>query len=327
MNGLWSLLRCPVTGEPLRFEGTAGEGERPESGSLVTPSGRHYPVTGGVPRFVEASNYAESFGMQWNHFSGTQLDSHSGHPISAERFWHATAWQPRDLAGKRVLDLGCGSGRFAEVALGAGAHVCAVDYSTSVDACRRNLGAHPHLLVVQADVYALPFAPGSFDFVYSLGVLQHTPDVARAFAALPPMVAPGGQFCVDFYERSWKSALLPKYWLRPLTKHMPKQRLFGLLQQLVPVLLPVSVTLGKVPVIGRHLRRVVPVANYVGELPLDERQQLEWSLLDTFDWLSPAYDNPQDAATVRRWLERAGLTNIEVLKAGHLVGRGRRPGV
>ena len=79
--------------------------------------------------------------------------------------------------------------------------------------------------------------------------------------------------------------------------------------------------MGKIPKIGGQLKRVVPVANYVGELPLDERQQLEWSLLDTFDWLSPAYDQPQTAATVRGWLEGAGMQHVEVLKAGHLVGR------
>jgi SAM-dependent methyltransferase len=180
------------------------------------------------------------------------------------------------------------------------------------------------LLVVQADIYALPFAPGAFDFVYSLGVLQHTPDVARAFASLPPMVKPGGKLCVDFYEKSWKSALLPKYWLRPFTKRMSKPRLFALLQAWVPRLLPLSSVVGKLPVVGGQLKRIVPVANYVGSLPLDDRQQLEWSLLDTFDWLSPEFDNPQNAATVREWLELGGLERIEVLKAGHLVGRAVR---
>jgi SAM-dependent methyltransferase len=183
------------------------------------------------------------------------------------------------------------------------------------------LGHHPNLLVVQGDIYALPFAPGSFDFVYSLGVLQHTPDVARAFASLPPMVKPGGKLCVDFYEKSWKSALLPKYWLRPFTKRMSKPRLFALLQAWVPRLLPVSSSSASCPWSADNSRESCPSRNYVGSLPLDDRQQLEWSLLDTFDWLSPEFDNPQTAATVRDWLQRAGLERIEVLKAGHLVGR------
>ncbi len=120
---------------------------------------------------------------------------------------------------------------------------------------------------------------------------------------------------------SWKSALLPKYWLRPFTKRISKPRLFALLQTLVPKLLPVSCLVAKVPAVGGQLKRLVPVANYVGELPLDEQQQLEWSLLDTFDWLAPEFDNPQTPTTIGRWLQEAGMERIEVLKAGHLVGR------
>jgi hypothetical protein len=60
-------------------------------------------------------------------------------------------------------------------------------------------------------------------------------------------------------------------------------------------------------------------------LPLSEKQHLEWSLLDTFDWFSPEFDNPQTPRTVTRWLHDAGLEQIEVLKLGHLVGRGTAP--
>ena len=142
---------------------------------------------------------------------------------------------------------------------------------------------------------------------------------------LTPMLANGGKICVDFYQQSWKSSLLPKYWLRPLTKRLSKIRLFSILEYLVPKLLPLSMLVGKFPLLGHQLKRLVPVANYVGDLPLDEKQQLEWSVLDTFDWLSPEYDNPQKPRTIRLWLEAAGMENIEVLKAGHLVGRGTKP--
>jgi len=93
----------------------------------------------------------------------------------------------------------------------------------------------------------------------------------------------------------------------------------------VPALLPLSRALARVPVIGRQLKRVVPVANYFGELPLTEQQQMEWSMLDTFDWFSPEFDQPQNWRTIRIWLENTGMADVEVLKAGHLVGRGRKP--
>ena len=117
-------LRCPLTGQTLISEPNmtvkAEDGDI-ESGWLVSQDGRNrYPIRNGIPRFVLKSNYADNFGMQWNHFAKTQLDSHSGHPISTERFWKATGWNPDDLRDRWILDVGCGSGRFAEVALSAG---------------------------------------------------------------------------------------------------------------------------------------------------------------------------------------------------------------
>jgi SAM-dependent methyltransferase len=299
---------------------------RVRSGWLVSEGDEYrYPIRNFIPRFVPESNYADNFGMQWNRFRTTQLDSNSGHPISANRFWRTTGWRREDLAGKWVLDAGCGAGRFSEIALDCNAKVIAVDYSSAVEAAYANLKRYPNLHVVQGNIYALPFPKGFFQFVYSLGVLQHTPDVAGAFAALPPMVAPGGSLCVDFYEKSWKSWFLPKYWLRPITKRISGARLCTILESSVPKLLPLSVRLGRVPLLGDWLKRLVPVANYVGLFPLSDRQHLEWSLLDTFDALSPEFDNPQSHGTVKRWLEEAGLERAEVLKAAHLVGRGVVP--
>lgn len=325
-TNLLELLRCPRTGSRLTLVDSKLEDGQIKEGLLVSEGGMNrYPVRGFIPRFVPESNYADNFGIQWNLFRQTQLDSYSGHPISAERFWKATGWVPRSLSGQWVLDCGCGAGRFAEVALSAGAQVIALDYSSAVEACYANLRQHPNLHVVQGDIYALPFGKGSFPFVYSLGVLQHTPDVGKAVLSLPPMLSAGGRLSIDFYENTWKSKLLPKFWLRPMTKRMSSAKLFELLQRLVPVLFSISVRLGRVPKVGSLLHRVVPVANYKGILPLSDEQLREWALLDTFDWLAPEFDNPQTAAAVRGWLQQAGLKEVEVLNAGHLAGRGRAP--
>lgn len=322
---LLSLLRCPVSRQMLTVEGGASASGNIESGWLVTADGNHrYPIHNGIPRFVPESNYADNFGMQWNHFRQTQLDSHSGHPISADRFWLATGWKPTDLRGQWVLDAGCGAGRFAEVALTAGANVVALDYSSAADACYANLKHHDTLHVIQGDIFALPFEPGLFPFVYSLGVLQHTPNVGEAFAALPPIVADGGRLCADFYWKRLQTMLHLKYLLRPLTKRMPQRKLFSFLESIIPVMLPISQFLGRVPFAGRALKRLIPVADYTGIFPLSDQQLREWALLDTFDWLAPQYDNPQTAQQIRSWFEEAGMREVEVFHGGHLVGRGRK---
>lgn len=323
---LLSVLCCPRSGQSLVLEvGTAAEtpAGQIESGWLVSQDGAHrYPIRNGIPRFVPPSNYADNFGMQWNHFSKTQLDSHSGVPISADRFWLATGWRPEEIRGKWVLDVGCGSGRFAEVAAGAGAQVVALDYSSAIDACCANLGHLPNVHFVHGDVYALPFRKGFFPYVYSLGVLQHTPDVRAAFDALPPLVAPGGKLCVDYYWKRLRTMMNPKYALRPITRRMPRDKLFEILVKRVPAMLSLSQALGRVPLIGKGLQRFVPVVDYTGIYPLSAEQLREWALLDTFDMLGPAYDNPQTAPTVRRWCQEAGISDIEILHAGHLVARG-----
>ncbi len=320
---LLEIICCPNCKADLRLtEAGDIEGEA-ESGTLVCAGcGRTYPVVGCVPRFVPAENYASSFGFQWNRFRKVQLDSHTGQPISRDRFMRQTGWH--DLSGKMVLDAGCGAGRFAEVALSLGANLVAVDYSSAVDACWQNLRDHPAIHVIQADICQLPFRIGQFDCVYSLGVLQHTPDVEQAFMALPEQLAARGWLVVDLYMRNLGSLLHPKTWLRPFTRRIREDRLFAAVERWAPPLLSISRALGRIPLIGHYLKRLIPVANYEGVYPLSEDQLLEWAVLDTFDWLSPRYDQPQTAATLRAWLTEADLQEVEVFKADHLTGRGRK---
>jgi len=321
---LLEKLRCPVSKLPLQLDAASSvSGDEITEGVLQTSDRKfQYLIKGGIPRFVPASNYADNFGMQWNYFSKTQLDSHSGYPISSERFWKATGWRPEQLKDQWVLDIGCGSGRFAEVALKAGAKVVALDYSSAVDACYENLRGFDKLFVVQGDIYTLPFAEGSFQFVYSLGVLQHTPNVKQAFAALPPMVVPNGRLCVDYYWKRFQTVMHAKYLFRPITKRMRQDKLFNLLKRTVPTMLSLSRTIGKLPVLGKILKRLIPVADYTGIYPLSDKQLSEWALLDTFDMLGPTYDSPQTKKTIHRWMSEAGMRDIQILHETLLVSRG-----
>jgi len=284
-----------------------------------------YPVFDFIPRFVSSKNYASSFGLQWNQFQKTQLDSHTGLKISHERFLRSTSWNPEELAGKTLLDLGCGSGRFAEIALSCGANVIAVDYSAAVDACWKNLGSNSRLNVLQADLYKLPFIKEQFEYIYCLGVLQHTPDPKTALNKIIYHLKPNGRLVVDIYLSSWRNLFHPKSWLRPFTTRISPKTLFNVVQRFAPFLLLISRALGRIPFVGRYVRRIIPVANYEGIYPLNEKQLIEWAILDTFDWLSPKYDRPQTPKGLNSWLVDAGLEKIEVSKVYHLVGKGQKP--
>lgn len=324
-HSLVDLLACPACMHDLSVEREDGELGETKSGVLFCGScGRNYPVRDFVPRFVQAENYAGNFGFQWNRFRRTQLDSHSGVSISRDRFFAQTGWSPEALEGTRVLDVGCGAGRFTEVALSCGAEVVALDYSSAVDACQQNLGPHPRLHVVQGSIYRLPFKPGQFDHVFCFGVLQHTPEVKDAFMRLPGQLRPGGRLAVDVYRRSIGNYVRPRWWLRPVSCRLPQSLLMKLVEGMVAVLLPMSILIGRIPRLGRSLRLILPVANPEGTYRLSREQLTEWSILDTFDMLSPRYDHHQSDKTLVAWFKGTPLVDAEVFRAGVIVGRARQ---
>jgi len=106
---LLEILRCPNSGQRLLLKDSVLQGDQVCTGLLMSEDGKNsYPIHDFIPRFVPESNYADNFGMQWNKFRQTQLDSFSGHPISRDRFWKATGWAEEEMVGKWVLDVGCG---------------------------------------------------------------------------------------------------------------------------------------------------------------------------------------------------------------------------
>lgn len=316
---------CPECGNDLIFTDRVDqENSSVREGKLVCRTcGIEYPVIGGIPRFVPSENYAGSFGYQWNMHRKTQLDSNSGLPISKNRLFQVTGWSLAELRGQTVLEAGSGSGRFTEVLLDAGARVISFDYSYAVDANYENQQNSPALDLFQGNIFKLPLRKRTFPKVLCLGVLQHTSDPEGAFKSLSLMVAPGGELIIDIYRKDVISMLQWKYLLRPVTKQINKELFYRMIAFIVPILLPIAITLNKIG--GKAVRRLMPIPDY-SDLGLTYELNKEWSILDTFDMYSPAYDYPQTKETVTRWFREAGMENIQVENGPNgIVGRGRYP--
>ena len=98
---LLSIICCPLCKGHLELRNVFEQDGEVESGLLhCIPCAESYPVVRFIPRFVPVDNYATNFGLQWNRFRQTQLDSHSRLPISRERFFRQTGWSPNDLVAE-----------------------------------------------------------------------------------------------------------------------------------------------------------------------------------------------------------------------------------
>lgn len=294
------LLRCPETGQPLNVH----------DDMLERADGhRRWPIVRGVPRFVSSDAYAASFGFEWNLHNTTQIDSVQASDISERTLMYKTGLRPEDVRGKRVLDAGCGAGRFTEVLIRWGAEVVAADLSRAVDAAFMHVGHDPRALVIQADIGALPLAPSSFDVIISIGVLHHTPDTRSYFLRLPPLLKPGGTIAIWVYppEADYLKRLP---WI-PLTGRLPSRLFHGFCKTTVLWT-------------RRHPRH--PLAAWIHDVfPLsDQGFGLENDILDTFDGFSPRFHGVHSAEEVSGWFREAGLESIDVLPTATSV-RGRRP--
>lgn len=309
-----SLLRCPKTNEKLVLTTSKLTDGRIESGELKSEISNHvYPIVNFIPRFVALENYANSFGFQWNLHDRTQYDATSNFNLSRERFFKETKWN-KDLKDELILEAGCGSGRFTLHALNTGATVVSFDYSNAVESNYKSNGQHPNLLIVQANIYEMPFANDFFDKIYCIGVIQHTPNPKKSFLCLPLKLKYGGSLVTDIYVKDlthW--ALQPKYWIRPFTAGKPPEKLYRLIKGYIDFIWPLARLIRKIPKYGPAINWKILVADYSRELPgASESTLKEWAYLDTMDMLSPMYDYPQTKATFKRWHQEAKLKEIEV---------------
>jgi len=131
----------------------------------------------------------------------------------------------------------------------------------------------------------------SVDYGYCIGVLQHTPDPAKALQVIFKKIKPGGQLAIWAYEKSWKAYLYrTKYVTRLVLKRLPPSLVLRAVPGWVDFWLPISTFLRRIKLTG--LSKLLPVADYSSDLPLNRVQIREWAILNTFDMWTPAYDRP-----------------------------------
>jgi 2-polyprenyl-3-methyl-5-hydroxy-6-metoxy-1,4-benzoquinol methylase len=261
-----------------------------------------------LSRFHEAHDSTRSsFTFEWLRYNVTDFDE------NCKFFKEATGLGAPQLQGKLVLEAGCGMGRFMEVAASHGAHVVGLDLSRAPERARKSTRFPAQVDFVQGDLMNPPFETESFDVVYSIGVLHHTPNTRQAFHGIAPLVRPGGRLSVWVYRTfqpeipvsaGKKTFAQIQEWFsdgaRVVTTRLP--------HQLLHYLCAASVPLGWL----KYLADTRPALKYplapAMLLPISGHRRWEVRLCDTFDWLAPRFQWKHTTAEVMKWFEEEGFT-------------------
>jgi ubiquinone/menaquinone biosynthesis C-methylase UbiE len=310
----------PVNNEQLKLESPVfSSSDEVFEGYLVSSLNR-YPIIGGVPRFVQSENYTSSFGYQWNKWSKVQFDSENVNgPMSGytTKMWETIMGDLAHLGpNSLVLDIGCGPGRFIEVALAKGAKVIGLDYSNAVNAAYNNFKGNPNVCIVQADALQMPFALSTFDYIYTIGVLHHTPNAYKGVEEAYRVLKQSGIFGISVYGKSG-------YYDFPTVQLWRK--FFNFLRPVFGNYPPLIYTYFVVNIFG-PIRKYFPFLGRVIKLffPFISIPDKRWSILDTFDSVTPSYQSAHESFEVFKWLESCGFSNIRPSNWGFTAYTGKK---
>jgi ubiquinone/menaquinone biosynthesis C-methylase UbiE/uncharacterized protein YbaR (Trm112 family) len=242
-NRLLLFLRCPTCGEELHVMAPSEPGEEVRSALLTCANAHWFPVVRGIPRMLPdslqehwttvepllsalppdradsvrrgvspaAAEYdrrtKENFSLEWDFHEvgdatwGIELDArvtkYLVNPIGVPR---------AELAGKVLLDAGCGNGSQSVAYTELGLEVIALDLSSGLEHGLKFIDRRPNadprrIHFVQGDLQHPPLADACVDIIHSAGVLHHTPDTQGTFRRLCRVLKPGGTFYIWLYKR------------------------------------------------------------------------------------------------------------------------------
>lgn len=311
------LLQCPSTREDLKLEITEGSHDDIISGKLIS-SKCIYPIINGIPRFVKDEGYSSNFGWQWNRWAKIQYESENidgpmeGH--TQNMFNQITELNEEKLFEKKILDIGCGPGRFVEISKNYGAElVVALDYSSAIDAAKLNLENKDKIFFIQGDALNLPLKDGIFDFAYSIGVLHHTPDPKKGVSEAHRVISDNAEFAISVYSaNSYYDYLMTQFWrnffkfLWPFFGHWPPylySQIFGR--------------------INHYIRKVSRLLSLPLRLifPSVTLPDIRWSILDTFDSITPSFQSSHTLDEVYDWYFKIGFCSIRFAKWDNIIGK------
>ena len=237
-------------------------------------------------------NFEKTFELEWKLYGNSEriyghteqmakeyLFKQFGHGLTEEWF-----------KGKRILDAGCGHGNLVKIFADMGAETVGVDLNEEVCKISKEKVKHlPNAKIVHHDLLDSLSALGEFDFVFSSGVIHHTPNARKAFKNLAKATKKGGYLGVWVYPKgSWLWENSNKF-VRFFTTKLPKKMLYYLCYIPVPMMYFVPV-----------YSRTHPSRNTWKECAQC-----------AYDWLAPKYQSHHTYEELKSWYGEEGFHDIK----------------
>ena len=270
------------------------------------------------------------FGFEWTRFDQSGVP-HSELLAYFENYFSLFPWEALPMNAEGV-DIGCGTGRWAQfVAPRVGTLHCVDASSQALAVARRTLAGRTNCHFHESSLHRLPLADGSMDFAYALGVLHHVPDPQAAIASCAAKLKGGAPFLVYIYyaldNQCWSYRLLWR------TSDLAR-RAIARLPQFVRALVADAVALLVYLPFARAARILADCGMDVRSFPLSLYRDASFYTMrtDALDRFGTAVEQRFSRAEIERMMLRAGLERVTFREAppywcalGYRAAPGTRP--
>jgi len=239
-------------------------------------------------------NTADSFAYEWKNI-------YQENNYEKNNFYHFLKpfIKEKDLKGKIIADIGCGSGRFTKWASLAKAKVVfGTDLGDSVEVAYKMTKEFKNVGIIQADIYTMPFNQ-VVDIAYSIGVLHHLPQPREGFMSLIKVLKKKGKMLIWVYNRRNNNRALYLYEpLRAVARRIP---------------VPILCKLCYIPASIVHIWNLFCKKLEWKDMPFSyyENFPFNMKLNDSFDVLATPKSNYYYSEEVEKWFKDASLKNIK----------------
>lgn len=318
-------LVCPRCLEPfslnISLEENSPESREILEGNLICNKGHAYPLVKGIPVLLpeldkKSLRVMKMFGFEWKQFPDYSSDNLPDlfFPLPKEIF-----------SGKKVLDGGCGAGRHVlKIAESGAKQIIGIDISKSAEVAYEKVKRLSNADIVQTDICHLPFKPGYFDFIYSIGVLQHLPSPYEGFKSLINVLAPNGSILICVYKRTLRKRLLE--FIRLFTKKLPLKIQIAL--AFFCAVFDYSFLIKPYRFFSRSVSLKATLDSCIPQRITEyAKYDFRVSFADWYDRLSAPITNSYTEQKIRKWFLDANLCSIDIrsIESFWLRGCGKKP--